>query len=107
LSGVLVSKCGSLGYSVAGFGINMHVKGHVQCTTAYYYSNKCIYEKKKGDHVERCDDAVDDELVDLLNVLDGIYPRPVALTKCRLKCIPANCLEVSPIELDQVFLAST
>jgi hypothetical protein len=22
------------------------VKGHVQCPTAYYYSNNCIYEKK-------------------------------------------------------------
>jgi hypothetical protein len=31
-----------------------------------------------GDHVERCVDAVNDELVDLFHVLDGIYPRPVA-----------------------------
>jgi hypothetical protein len=32
-----------------------------------------------SNHVERCVDAVDDELVDLFHVLYGVYPRPVAL----------------------------
>jgi hypothetical protein len=48
LSGVLVSECGSPDlylFIVSRFWNNMHVKGQVQCTTAYY-SNKCIYEKK-------------------------------------------------------------
>jgi hypothetical protein len=40
-------ECGSPGLFILRhiFGINMHVKSHVQCPTAYYYSNKCIYEK--------------------------------------------------------------